>query len=117
MKCRRVVWKCDNRNRPSFEAAVRLGFVFEGVHRHHYIYKGRSRDTAWFSILVEEWPENRKRFEEYLADENFAKGIQLKAIARPARSSNICDTVRRNGLKRFGLGVVKKVRWLLLLYF
>jgi RimJ/RimL family protein N-acetyltransferase len=33
-----------------------LGFQFEGVQEAHFIVKGRSRDTAWFRILQDEWP-------------------------------------------------------------
>jgi len=36
-------------------AAERLGFTFEGIFRQAVIYKGRSRDTAWFSIIDKEW--------------------------------------------------------------
>jgi len=53
---RRVEWKCDAENRKSRRAALRLGFVFEGVFRQHLIVKGRNRDTAWFSMLDGEWP-------------------------------------------------------------
>jgi len=29
--------------------------VFEGVFRKHMVVKGRRRDTAWYSLLDEEW--------------------------------------------------------------
>ena len=48
---RRYEWKCDSRNAPSRAAAARLGFQFEGIFRQAAVTKGRSRDTAWFSIL------------------------------------------------------------------
>ena len=35
---------------------IRLGYRFEGVFYHQVVVKGRNRDTAWFSILAEEWP-------------------------------------------------------------
>ncbi len=57
--CRRFEWKCDALNARSRVAAERLGFRFEGVFRNHLIVKGRSRDTAWFSITDDEWPEVR----------------------------------------------------------
>ena len=44
---RRYEWKCDALNQPSRNAAVRLGFAFEGVFRQATIYKQRNRDTAW----------------------------------------------------------------------
>lgn len=53
---RRVEWKCDSLNERSRKAALRMGFQFEGIQEHHFIVKGRNRDTAWFRILDDEWP-------------------------------------------------------------
>ncbi|HYO94372.1 MAG TPA: GNAT family protein, partial [Polyangiaceae bacterium] len=53
---RRYEWKCDALNAPSRAAAERLGFRLEGVFRQATVYKQRSRDTAWFSIIDSEWP-------------------------------------------------------------
>jgi RimJ/RimL family protein N-acetyltransferase len=66
---RRVEWKCDDRNEPSKRAALRMGFKYEGLFRKHMVVKGQNRDTAWFSIIDEEWPTLRERFERYLAGE------------------------------------------------
>ncbi|MEM7203396.1 MAG: GNAT family N-acetyltransferase [Planctomycetota bacterium] len=63
---RRVEWKCDALNRRSRVAALRLGFAFEGVFRHHLIVKGRSRDTAWFSMLEADWRQAQPAFETWL---------------------------------------------------
>jgi RimJ/RimL family protein N-acetyltransferase len=80
---RRYEWKCNDLNAPSKRAALRLGFVFEGVFRQHMIVKGRNRDTAWFSMLDSEWPARRAAFERWLAPENFdAAGRQGIALAR-----------------------------------
>lgn len=68
---RRCEWKCDQFNGPSRQAAERLGFVFEGVFRHATVYKGRSRDTAWYSIVDSEWPRLRSAIRRWLAPENF----------------------------------------------
>jgi RimJ/RimL family protein N-acetyltransferase len=68
---RRYEWKCNVLNDASQSAARRLGFSFEGVFRQHMIVKGRSRDTAWFSMLDREWPERKREFERWLAPENF----------------------------------------------
>lgn len=74
---RRYEWKCDSLNAPSRQAALRLGFQFEGIFRQAVVYKGRSRDTAWFSIIDGEWPARRAAFEQWLAPENFdAQGRQ-----------------------------------------
>jgi RimJ/RimL family protein N-acetyltransferase len=86
---RRYEWKCDNFNEPSKKAATRLGFTFEGIFRNAVIYKGRSRDTAWFSITDAEWKRLKGAYEHWLAPENFdADGQQkrrLAAIIEPAR--------------------------------
>ncbi|KAI1622807.1 GNAT family acetyltransferase [Exophiala viscosa] len=68
---RRYEWKCDNFNLPSKRAALRLGFTFEGIFRQHMIYKGRSRDTAWFSVIDSDWPVVKNAFEMWLDDGNF----------------------------------------------
>jgi RimJ/RimL family protein N-acetyltransferase len=68
---RRYEWKCNALNAKSRQAAERFGFRFEGVFRQHMIVKGRSRDSAWFSIVAEEWPAVRRALEAWLAPENF----------------------------------------------
>lgn len=68
---RRYEWKCDSLNEPSRRAAQRLGFRHEGTFRDHVVYKGRSRDTAWFSITGAEWPGIRAEFERWLDPSNF----------------------------------------------
>ncbi len=74
---RRYEWKCDSLNAPSRAAAQRLGFSFEGVFRHAIVYKGRNRDTAWYSITDAEWPAIRLAFEQWLDPANFdAHGSQ-----------------------------------------
>jgi len=68
---RRYEWKCDSLNAPSRAAALRLGFRFEGIFRQAVVYKGRNRDTAWFSIVDREWPPLRAAFERWLDPANF----------------------------------------------
>ena len=75
---RRYEWKCNALNQPSRRAALRLGFVFEGVFRQHMIIKGRNRDTAWFSMLDSEWPRRRASFEQWLAPSNFDQSGRQK---------------------------------------
>jgi RimJ/RimL family protein N-acetyltransferase len=80
--CRRYVWKCDDANQKSKAAAVRLGFVHEGLFRQHMIVKGRNRDTAWFSMLDGEWPARKAAFEAFLAPQNFdAAGRQKRSLS------------------------------------
>ena len=66
LKYRRVEWKCDSLNERSRLAALRLGFQFEGIFRQHMIVKGRNRDTAWYSILDNEWADIKKNMEMWL---------------------------------------------------
>ena len=68
---RRMEWKCNALNAGSRSAAVRLGFAFEGIFYNHMVAKGRNRDTAWFSIIDEEWPALRECYETWLAPDNF----------------------------------------------
>lgn len=79
---RRYEWKCNALNAPSRRAAVRLGFTFEGILRQHMISKGRSRDTAYYSMLDREWPARRAAFERWLWPDNFdASGRQKVALS------------------------------------
>ena len=79
---RRYEWKCDALNAPSRTAAERLGFTFEGVFRQATLYKGRNRDTAWFSIIDKEWPQLKAAFETWLDPANFeAAGKQKQALS------------------------------------
>jgi RimJ/RimL family protein N-acetyltransferase len=79
---RRYEWKADALNAPSRRAALRFGFRFEGIFLKAVVYKQRSRDTAWFSIIDDEWPQVRHAFESWLAPENFdAEGRQLRSLA------------------------------------
>lgn len=79
---RRYEWKCDSLNVPSRKTAARLGFRFEGVFRNAVVYKGRNRDTAWFSIIDKEWPTIKAAFEAWLKPENFdSEGKQMKNLA------------------------------------
>ena len=78
---RRLEWKCDALNVRSRRAAERLGFTFEGIFRQHMIVKGRNRDSAWFSIIDDEWPNRRAAFEGWLASANFdSEGRQLRSL-------------------------------------
>jgi RimJ/RimL family protein N-acetyltransferase len=78
---RRYEWKCDALNAPSRRAAERLGFTFEGVFRHAIVYKGRSRDTAWYSVIDSKWPVLETAFVAWLSPDNFdADGRQRRPL-------------------------------------
>ena len=68
---RRYEWKCDSLNEPSHRAATRLGFTYEGTFRQAVVYKGRNRDTAWFSITDAEWPAIAAAHRRWLDPANF----------------------------------------------
>jgi RimJ/RimL family protein N-acetyltransferase len=79
---RRYEWKCDALNAPSRRAALRFGFKYEGHFRRAVIVRGRTRDTAWFSIIDSEWPALKAAFEAWLAPENFdVEGRQLTRLS------------------------------------
>jgi len=66
--CIRVEFKCDALNQQSRNAILRLGAKEEGRLRKHMITgSGRIRDSLYFSILEDEWPEVKVRLEEKLA--------------------------------------------------
>jgi len=78
---RRYEWKCDSFNAPSIAAAIRLGFTYEGTFRKAVVYKNRSRDTNWYSMLEEEWPDRKKAFKKWLDGSNFdIDGKQIKRL-------------------------------------
>ena len=78
---RRYEWKCDALNLPSRRAAERLGFVYEGTFRQAVVYKGRTRDTDWLSMIDKDWPQVKARLETWLASKNFDKnGQQIKSL-------------------------------------
>lgn len=69
---RRVEWKCNALNATSQKAARRLGFVYEGTFRQHMVIKCRSRDTAWFAMVRDDWEEGAKEaLEQWLEEGNF----------------------------------------------
>jgi RimJ/RimL family protein N-acetyltransferase len=79
---RRYEWKCNSHNAASRRAALRYGFVFEGVLRQHKISKGRNRDTAYYSMLDSEWPQRKRNFERWLSPDNFtAEGRQKVSLS------------------------------------
>ena len=78
---RRLEWKCNAANAASRAAAVRLGFMHEGIFYQHLIVKRHNRDTAWFSILDDEWPAIRANFETWLNPGNFdEQGRQRQSL-------------------------------------
>jgi len=81
LKYRRMQWRCNALNQKSRGAAHRLGFRFEGIFYNHLIFKGKNRDTAWYSILDSEWQEVRTVIGNWLKLENFDNaGVPLTSL-------------------------------------
>ena len=60
LECRRVELKTDALNDQSRTAILAIGATFEGIFRKHMVMaRGRARDTAYYSIVDEEWPTVR----------------------------------------------------------
>jgi RimJ/RimL family protein N-acetyltransferase len=108
LRYRRMQWRCNALNVKSRNAARRLGFRFEGIFYNHQISKGRNRDTAWYSILDDEWREVRANIERWLDDDNFEPDgkaqssltemmqagrapITRQGRPKPADRSNVCS--------------------------
>ncbi len=79
---RRYEWKCDALNAPSRQAAQRLGFSFEGIFRQALVYKGRNRDTAWYSVIDGEWPGLGAAFQQWLDPANFDENGKQRVSLR-----------------------------------
>lgn len=79
---RRLEWKCDSANEPSRRAAARLGFTFEGRFRQAMVYKGRNRDTDWFSLTDADWSRVSAAYDAWLDPANFhADGRQRQSLS------------------------------------
>ena len=71
---RRVEFKTDARNERSRGALLALGAAFEGVLRKHMVVQeGGPRDSAYFSVIDDEWPELKGRLQARIAA---ARGIR-----------------------------------------
>jgi RimJ/RimL family protein N-acetyltransferase len=58
----RVEFKTDARNEISRAALLGMGATFEGIFRNHMIMpNGPLRDSAWYSVVAEEWPAVKAR--------------------------------------------------------
>lgn len=68
LECLRVEFKTDALNARSRGALLKLGAKEEGILRSHMVvHDGRRRDSVYFSILVEEWPDVRRALEARIA--------------------------------------------------
>ena len=68
LRCVRVELKTDARNTNSRRALARIGAKYEGVMRKHMLTRGGyHRDSVYYAIVDDDWPDVRRRLEELLA--------------------------------------------------
>jgi RimJ/RimL family protein N-acetyltransferase len=67
LHCVRVELKTDVLNTPSRNAMLRIGAKEEGVLRKHTLmWSGRYRDSIYYSVLDDEWPQVKEQLEKML---------------------------------------------------
>ncbi|MGZ4380982.1 MAG: GNAT family N-acetyltransferase [Gaiellaceae bacterium] len=65
--CLRVEFKTDALNGRARAALAGIPAEFEGIHRRHMVVRGgERRDSAWYSVIVDDWPEVRASLEARL---------------------------------------------------
>lgn len=65
--CLRVEFKTDAKNERARAALAAIPAEFEGIHRRHMLARGgERRDSAWYAVIVDDWPEVRRGLEERL---------------------------------------------------
>ena len=62
--CRRVEFKTESTNERARGALAALPAQFEGVHRKHMLVRGgERRDSAWYAVVDDDWPEVKAALE------------------------------------------------------
>ena len=65
--CRRVEFKTDALNERARAALAALPAQFEGIHRKHMLVRGgERRDSAWYAVIDDDWPQVRVALERRL---------------------------------------------------
>lgn len=60
----RVEFKTDARNERARSALAGIGATFEGIFRRHMLMPdGRLRDSAWYAVVDQDWPDVRERLQ------------------------------------------------------
>jgi RimJ/RimL family protein N-acetyltransferase len=62
----RVEFKTDARNLRTRGSLLALGARFEGVFRKHMLLPSGPRDSAWYAITDDDWPEVKERLHRRL---------------------------------------------------
>jgi RimJ/RimL family protein N-acetyltransferase len=64
----RVEFKTDAKNDRARAALAAIPSQFEGIHRKHMIVRdGERRDSAWYSVIDDEWPQVKLALERRIA--------------------------------------------------
>jgi RimJ/RimL family protein N-acetyltransferase len=64
---RRIEFKTDSRNERSRRALLALGAKFEGILRKHMVVRdGGGRDSAYYSVIDDEWPALKRSLQSRL---------------------------------------------------
>ena len=64
---RRVEFKTDAKNERARRALAALPAEFEGIHRKHMVVRGgERRDSAWYAVIDDDWPEVKAALERRL---------------------------------------------------
>ena len=85
----RVEFKTDRRNERTRGALLALGAQFEGIARKHMMLPTGPRDSAWYALTEDDWPEAKARLLWRLS-----RMRELKARRGCARSPSLCSTGR-----------------------
>jgi RimJ/RimL family protein N-acetyltransferase len=65
---RRVEFKTDAKNERARAALAAIPAKFEGIHRKHMVVRGgERRDSAWYAVIDDAWPEVRSALEHRIA--------------------------------------------------
>jgi RimJ/RimL family protein N-acetyltransferase len=62
----RVEFKTDARNERTRAALLKIGARFEGVFHKHMMLPTGPRDSAWYAVTEDDWPEVKRRLQELL---------------------------------------------------
>jgi len=61
--CMRVEFKTDARNERSRAALAALPAQFEGIFRRHMVLPSGVRDSAYYSVIADDWPRVRENLD------------------------------------------------------
>jgi len=66
-RLQRVEFKTDARNERARGGLLSIGGQLEGIFRKHMILPSGPRDSAWYAITEDDWPEAKAALEDRIA--------------------------------------------------